>query len=342
MRWLWLALILSTAACDRPRVLSRTDEAATDNQAANGPLIGLSDAKSLISSLVTARTAGLPGGLVSLYSDSAVILRWQGDSSWTYRPSRWATEVVQRKGVTAVVDVHVLGLNDHRRIVATLDRTTDSTTERTLLLVKPLRVAGRWLIDLEAEIDALDLKEAALSSYSAPLIADLSYRSDPEIAILRLSGTSTTHPSLRLQDLRAGTCPVGACSASLRVDLLTISTDGNKRVDTRLENHDADCAKLPDVRLAGAVRVFERDALVLERSAIPCASGDPLLTTSIVGVRGQLTKTLLSMSRSRVVEVAGDSLTVEHRVKSSSELKTIRFVASKERERLVFRAEAAN
>ncbi len=335
-RWYALAL-LGLLACDRPKVLTSADDGGTPPIDA-GTHVDVDGANELVAKLATLRSGTDEAALALAYAPGARIVAWRGSSSWTYSPTRWARLLVERRAKVTVDGVDLVSLGRHVRVVARLREETGSDMSVSLMLLDLEPSPAGWRIRTEAEIDHLDLDAEPLSYYSGAVMADLSYRPDPEIAVLRVRGRSSTRPGLAPADLAKGSCPA-SCNAAQTVDLLTFSLSGDKLVDTKLESYRGGCDALPTVELAGAFRVFEREALIVSRSAPTCEGAKGGTSLSIHGVRGTSTERILSMDDARVVDINGEGITIEYRKSPDAAPEIARFVPEKQEDRLLFRPE---
>lgn len=334
--WYALALV-GLLSCDRPKVLS-SDEDAGAAPVDAGAHIDLASAKQLVSKLATLRSGTDDAALALSYAKGARILAWRGSSSWSYSPTRWAKLLVERHAKVTVQGVDLVSLGRHVRVVARLlEEVGDGRTSSLVLFDVEPSPTG-WSIHAEAEIDRTDLDPEPLSYYSRAVMADLSYRADPEIAVLRIRGRSSSTPELAPANLAKGTCPT-SCTAAATTDLVTFSLSGDKLVDTRLDSFRGGCAELPVVDLEGAFRVFEREALILSTTPRTCEGATASPALSIHGVRGTTTERILAMDDARIVEINGEGITIEYRPSSGAAPETARFVPRKEEDRILFRPE---
>ncbi|MBT8493197.1 MAG: hypothetical protein KJO07_09070, partial [Deltaproteobacteria bacterium] len=147
-----------------------------------------------------------------------------------------------------------------------------------------------------------------------------------------------TSTGLGWEQLSGKSCPE-SCTAEIEIDLVTVSIDGDILVDTHLRGARSPCSAIPRVELAGSIRVFEREALVIEEKVPVCNGKDAWGTTSVIGVRNTDTTTLLSLERSRVLEVDEVQLRIEHSAEPGAPAQVVRMIPGKQEDRLVFRAE---
>ena len=338
MRWLCAIVIVSLMACDRPHVLPSSDGDGGSLPIDAGAKIDLETATTFMRELAAIRSGSDANALATRYGSGARIVVWKGTSSWAYRPDRCAKLPLERRAKVELEAVHVVARGKDVRVVATFDERVRDSRTRSLNLFELQWQSGFWRIHRESEIARNDMDAEPLSGFSMPVMADLSYRPRSEIAILRTRGRSSTAPKLQWQELEKQPCPAPSCRASLTTDLLTVSLSGDKLVDTPVVKFQGRCNQLPTVALRGSLRVFEREALVIEQTPTSCASStNPSL--GIYGVRGTGTERLLAMDAARVVEINGDSVTIEYRPAPDSPVSTARFVPEKQEERLLFRPE---
>lgn len=336
MRWLLVGIVAIGAACERPKVLEASDDAGAPPEDAS-PTPDPDSARDLMEMLARARSSGDPAAIAGLYAEGSRIVQWRGSSSWLLSPASWAEELAERGADVTLLTTDTVKRGRWFRVIAAFDELVGTRHMRVLASFELDRRGSAWVIGGEAELDRIDLDEHPLGGYSRAILADLSYRAPPEIAVLRLRGHSPTDPDLSWSALQGEDCPDRQCRIELGIDLLLSSPDGNKLLESPIDLFRGPCAEVPAVSLAGAVRVYERDALVIERSALPC--GDEVGEIAIVGARGTSTVKLLALERSRVVEVREDSVIVEHSPAPGEPFRKVTFVPQKQESELVFRAE---
>lgn len=339
MRWILVASLTVGFACERPRVLPSANEAGPEVVADAAVLLSQDEIEAVAKQLAKARNAGDAEALAALYEKDAKALRWNGESSWSYQSKAWTSQLVGRRAAVELESAQLLRYGTLERLAVIFDEKTEVTHYQTLSIYELSRSSGRLLVAKETELGRLDLRASPLSSFSKAVLADLSYRPEPEIAFLRSKGHSFNNPKLDPKALSGASCPSESCKSESTVDLVLLSPEGDKRLDTNLLQFKGPCLHTPAVELSGAIPVYERDALLVERGRFACGGDGTYRNVAVIGVRGTDTKELLTIERSRVIEVDQSSITVEHVPSAGAQPKVIRFVPNKEEERLTFRAE---
>jgi len=306
-------------ACQRPKVTPPERDGglgAESPEHSRHEIVGIDKdaATNLASDLSAARSDPTPERLGLAYSESASILSWRGSSSWTMSAGSWAEELKRRGGTTSLQTVSVVGVNSETRIVLVFSWQREGATELQLVVAEAVNTPSGWRVANESEIERIPVPHSSPVGYSSPTMADLSYRAKREIAILRMANAETR--------------------------LLLVAHDGDKLLDVRIEKQRDPCAKQSTTEIVGPLRVYERDALVLERRSAACASSE--IKTSIIGVRGLAIETLMALEHSKVDVLESGSITVEHTPSPDKPAKMIRFVPGKAEGRLVLRAEPAD
>jgi hypothetical protein len=323
-------------------VLERSDDdGIAEKQVPEPPTAA--EVATLLQSLVAARNADNSDAVAGFYTDDARILFWRGSSSWLKTPEVWSRDLVESEETITLRSHWVLTLGLHTRAIATFEGKDDEHHYLSLHSFEFRKTKGQWQIAGEGAIDRLDLTRHPLSGYSIPVLADLSYRKEPELAFLRYEGESSTTPELAWKDLEGKECPPQTCKAELRVKLLTASLAGDVLVNTHLRTYRDSCAQIPRARLRGSIRVYEREALILEEREPRCHGDNGTWgRISVIGVRNTETNTLMAMERSRVISVDKAQIFIEHSAKTGAKPQVVRLIPGKQEDKLVFRAEPAD